>query len=93
MGISKKKLTRLILFELAREKERLSDRWCISERIGTNFNNLKGVIFLEEFKNCVHPSIKNHITENKAQTWQNASEMTDEFFCTHKHIFSEEFHF
>ena len=50
--------------EFAREKERLFDRWCMSEKIGTNFNNLKEMILLEEFKNCVHPSIKNYITEN-----------------------------
>ena len=50
--------------EFAREKERLFVRWCMSEKIGTNFNNLKEMILLEEFKNCVHPSIKNYITEN-----------------------------
>ena len=43
------------------------------------------MILLEEFKNCVHPSIKKHITENK--TLQKASEITDEFLLTHKHIF------
>ena len=43
--------------EFAREKERLFDRWCISEKIGTNFNNLKEMILLEELKKCVHPSI------------------------------------
>ena len=47
------------------------------------------MILLEELKNCIHPSIKNHITENKAQTLQKASEMTDEFFLTHKHIFQK----
>ena len=33
-------------------------------------------------QNCVHPSIKNHITENKAQTLQKPSEMADEFFLS-----------
>ena len=47
------------------------------------------MILQEELKNCVHPSIKNHITENKAQTLQKASEMADEFFLTHKHILQE----
>ena len=56
--------------EFAREKERLFDKWCISEKKWHNFNNLKEMILLEEFKNCVHPSIKNHITENKAPTLQ-----------------------
>ena len=73
--------------EFAREKERLFDRWCMSEKNGTNFTNLKEMILLEEFKNCVHLSIKNHITENKAQTLQKASEMAHEFFFSYKHIF------
>ena len=47
------------------------------------------MILLEEFKSCVHPSIKNHITEQKAQTLQKASEMADEFFLTNKHIFQK----
>ena len=52
----------------------------MSEKIGSNLNDLKGMILLEEFKNCVHPSIKNHIAENKAPTLQKASEMAYEFF-------------
>ena len=61
----------------------------MSEKIGTNFNNLKEMILLEELKSCVHQSIKNHITEQKAQTLQKASEMADKFFLTHKHIFQK----
>ena len=75
--------------EFAREKERLFDRWCMSEKIDGKFENLKEMILLEEFKNCVHPSIKNHITEHKAQTLQKASEMADEFFLSHRHIFQK----
>ena len=47
------------------------------------------MILLEEFKKCVYPSIKNHFTENKAPTLKKASEMADEFFLTHKHIFQK----
>ena len=47
------------------------------------------MILPEEVKNCVHTSIKNHITEIKAQTLQKASEVADEFFLTHKHIFQK----
>ena len=72
--------------EFAREKDRLFDRGCMSEKIGTHFNNLKEMILPEEFKNCVHPSIRNNVTEHKAKTLQKASEMADEFFLTHKHI-------
>ena len=49
------------------------------------------MVLLEEFKNCVHPSIKNHFTELKTQTLQKASEIADKFFLTHKHIFQKMF--
>ena len=44
--------------KFARERERLFDK-CrfMSEKIGTDFNNLKEMILLEEFNNCVHESI------------------------------------
>ena len=41
---------------------------------------------LEEFKNCVHPAIKNYITEQKASTLSKAAEMADEYFLSHKHL-------
>ena len=47
------------------------------------------MILLEQFKNCVHPYIKNHITENKAPTLQKELEVADEFFLTYKHIFQK----
>ena len=59
--------------EFAREKERLFDTWCMSENIGTNLNNSKGMILIEKFKNCLHPSSRNYFTEHKAQTLQKAS--------------------
>ena len=61
----------------------------MSGKIGTDLYNLKEIILLEELKNCLHPSIKNHITENKAPTLQKASEMADDFYLTHKHIFQK----
>ena len=54
----------------------------MSEKKGTNFNNLKEIILLEEIKNCVHPSIRNYITEHNAKTLQKASEMAVELFLT-----------
>ena len=52
--------------EFAREKKHLFDRWSMSEKNGTNFNNSKEMFLLEEFKSCVHLSVRNYITEHKA---------------------------
>ena len=72
--------------EFGREKERLLDRWCASEEIRKDFERLRQMILLEEFKNCVHPAIKNYIAEQKASTLSKAAEMADEYFLSHKHL-------
>ena len=43
------------------------------------------MILLADFKKC----FENHITENKAQTLQEATDVANEFFLTHKHIFQK----
>ena len=72
--------------EFGREKERLLDRWCASEEIRKDFERLRQMILLEEFKNYVHPAIKNYIAEQKASTLSKAAEMADEYFLSHKHL-------
>ena len=72
--------------KFGREKERLLDRWCASEEIRKDYERLRQMILLEEFKNCVHPAIKNYIAEQKASTLSKAAEMADEYFLTHKHL-------
>ena len=72
--------------EFGREKERLLDRWCDSEEIKKNYERLRQMFLLEELKNCVHPAIKNYITEQKASTLSKAAEMADEYFLSHKHL-------
>ena len=72
--------------EFGREKERLLDRWCDSEEIRKDYERMRQMFLLEEFKNCVHPAIKNYITEQKASTLSKAAEMADEYFLSHKHL-------
>ncbi|VDI50481.1 Hypothetical predicted protein [Mytilus galloprovincialis] len=40
--------------EFAREKEDLCDKWFTSKKTDNNFKNLKQLMLLEEFKQCVH---------------------------------------
>lgn len=39
--------------EFAREKEQLFDRWCVSTGVERNFDKLKQLVLIEEFKSCV----------------------------------------
>ena len=46
----------------------------MSEEIGINFNNLKEMILLEEYNNCVHPSINKKLKLfKKHQKWLKSS--------------------
>ena len=72
--------------EFGREIERLLDRWCDSEEIKKDYDRIRQMFLLEEFKNCVHPANKNYITEQKANTLSKAAEMADEYFLSHKHL-------
>ena len=72
--------------EFGREKERLLDRWFDSEEIKKDYERIRQMFLMEEFKNCVHPAIKNYITEQKANTLSKAAVMADEYFLSHKHL-------
>ena len=51
--------------EFAHEKEAYFDRWCNSREVCTDFENLRQVILIEEFKRCVHDDIKTYLDERK----------------------------
>ena len=46
--------------EFARQKERLFEDWCESWNV-EDLDDLKELILLEEFKNCINKEIKTHL--------------------------------
>jgi len=50
--------------EFARGKEQMFDKWLGSKEIKDDFGQLRQLILVEEFKNCVHADIKTHLDEN-----------------------------
>ena len=53
--------------EFAHEKEVYFDRWCNSREVGTDFEKLRQVILIEEFKRCVRDDIKTYLDEQKLE--------------------------
>ena len=51
--------------EFAREKENLFERWCRSQDV-TTFEQLKALVVLEEFKNCVPETVATYLHEQEA---------------------------
>ena len=70
--------------ELAREKERLFDRWAASKEIDGDFQKLKQLMLIEEFKRCISNDLKTHLDEQKANTLEQAAILADDYALTHK---------
>ena len=70
--------------EFAREKENLFNRWCHSKQIGQDFEKLKQMVLLEEFKDKVRLDIRSHLDEQKMKELEKAAVMADDYAATHK---------
>ncbi len=68
--------------EFARVKENMFDRWCSSVKVTTK-EQLRVLILLEEFKNCVPNAVAMYLNENKVTKLSDAALMADEFVLTH----------
>lgn len=73
--------------EFAREKCVLFDKWCTSNKV-TDFQTLRELILLEEFKSCIPERIVVYLNEQKVTSLTQASVFADEFTLTHKSVFS-----
>lgn len=47
--------------EFPREKERLFDRWCVSQEVESDFTRLRELLLIEEFKNCIPNEVKTYL--------------------------------
>ena len=75
--------------EFAHEKEVYFDRWCNSREVGTDFEKLRQVILIEEFKRCVRDDIKTYLDEQKVENLAKAAAYADDYALTHKSTFNK----
>lgn len=73
--------------EFAREKGLLFDKWCQASKVA-NFAQLRELLLLEEFKNCIPEKIGVYLNEQKVTALSEAAVLADEFALTHKTVFS-----
>lgn len=76
--------------EFAKEKENLFDRWCTSQKAESK-EQLRHLILLEEFKNCVPVAVSTYLNEHKVLEIGEAAVLADEFVLTHKSVFEEKY--
>lgn len=70
--------------EFAHDKEVYFERWCSSMTIDSNFERLKELMLIEEFKRCVRDDVKSFLDEKEASTLHQAARLADEYALTHK---------
>ena len=70
--------------EFARVKEQMLNRWLSSNEVKEDFGQLRQLILIEEFKQCVHVDIKTHLDESKIQNLSEAATRADDYALTHK---------
>ncbi len=73
--------------EFAREKSILFDKWCAATK-AVDYNSLKELILLEEFKSCLPERVVVYLNEQKVASLSYAAVLADEFVLTHKSVFS-----
>ncbi|KAK3095427.1 hypothetical protein FSP39_014552 [Pinctada imbricata] len=73
--------------EFAREKEDLFDQWFRSKKIPNSFDNLRQIILIEEFKECVHQDLRTHLEDKNVKTVEEAAVLSDTYALTHKKNF------
>ena len=73
--------------EFARQKEALFDRWCAAKTVEKDFNKLRQLMLVEEFKKCLHSDVKMYLDEQKADSLHQAAILADEYCLTHKSSF------
>ena len=74
--------------EFARDKEVLFGRWCTSKQVD-NFEKLKQLFLMEEFKRCIPNDIRLHLDEHQVENLQKAAVMADDYSLTHKSVFQK----
>ena len=73
--------------EFARIKEQLFDKWCSSKKVGQDFEKIRQLLLIEEFKWGLSNEIKTYLSEQKVDTLDNAAWLADDYSLTHKVTF------
>ncbi|XP_073732325.1 uncharacterized protein [Misgurnus anguillicaudatus] len=74
--------------EFGREKIALFDRWCSAQDV-KDFEQLRDVVLMEEFKNCLPDKIATYLNEQKVTNVSAAAVLADEYVLIHKESFEK----
>ena len=70
--------------EFARNKEQLFDRWCCSKKEDQNYDKLRQLMLVEEFKRCIQSDVKTFLDEKQVETLEEVARLANDYYLTHK---------
>ena len=75
--------------EFAQAKETLFDCWCTSKGVDGDFNRLRQLLMMEEFKNCLPSDIRTYVDEQKVDNLHEAAVYAENYSLTHTTSFGK----
>ena len=70
--------------EFARVQEQMLDRWLSSKNVNEDFKQLRQLVLIEQFKECIHANIKTHLDERDINNLEDAATTADDYALTHR---------
>ena len=60
------------------------NRWLSSKNVNEDFKQLRQLVFIEQFKECIHANIKTHLDELDVNNLEDAATTADDYAFTHR---------
>ena len=60
------------------------DRWLSSKNVNEDFKQLRQLVLIEQFKECIHANIKTHLDERDINNLEDAATTADDYALTHR---------
>ena len=70
--------------EFSKQKEQLFDRWSSSLHVDHDYDKLREILLLEEFKRSVRLDVRIHLEEQRVDSLDEAARIADDYVLTHK---------
>ncbi|KAK4326389.1 hypothetical protein Pmani_003105 [Petrolisthes manimaculis] len=70
--------------EFANLKERYFDNWCRAVKISGDFEKLRELVLVEEFKRCIDPTLRVFLDEKEVPYLNGIASLADTYSLTHK---------
>ena len=73
--------------EFANQTEVYFDRWCSAKKVISDYDKLRQIVLIEQFKRCVHDDLKTYLDEKNVDTLHEMAVLADDYALTHKRSF------